>query len=177
MGRASSILLLAFLGGAVVVACDRTPFEPPNAAQTTPTTWLRGDTEQRFHLVEKHLRGFDLAMVETGYRYSELYWAGRDHNWAYAGYQLDKIETALANGVERRPKRGASAKMMDGPLATVRAAVAARDPEEFDSAFLVITRACNACHRAEAVEFVHVAPPVLRGAPVQPPPVESGETR
>jgi hypothetical protein len=52
-------------------------------------TWLRGDTDARFATVEKHLRGFDATMVEVGYRYVELYWAGRDANWSYADYQID----------------------------------------------------------------------------------------
>ena len=46
-----------------------------------------------------------------------------DRNWGYADYQLRKIETAIANGVERRQhRRGASAKMLDGAVAPLRAA-------------------------------------------------------
>jgi hypothetical protein len=35
--------------------------------------WLRGSVDERFAQVAKHLRGFDMAMVETGHRYGELY--------------------------------------------------------------------------------------------------------
>src|SRR5690606_15846238 len=58
----------------------------------------------------KQFRGFDNAMVETGYRYQELYWAGQDENWEYADYQLEKIKIAIENGLERRPKRAKSAE-------------------------------------------------------------------
>ncbi len=47
-------------------------------------------------------------MVETGYRYQELYWEGQDQNWDYAGYHLNKIKIAIENGLERRPKRAKS---------------------------------------------------------------------
>jgi hypothetical protein len=30
--------------------------------------------DEKFALVSKQLRGFDVAMVETGYRHTELYW-------------------------------------------------------------------------------------------------------
>jgi hypothetical protein len=105
-------------------------------------------------------------MVETGYRYTELYWAGRDRNWGYAEYQLGKIETAIANGLERRPKRAASAAALEGPVDDVRKAVAESDPAAFDVAFAALTEACNACHRAEGVGFVNVRPPRERVAPV-----------
>jgi hypothetical protein len=63
----------------------------PGAGQSQDeTAWPKGSVEGRFHLVAKHLRGFDMAMVETGHRYAELYWAGKDANWAYADYQLAK---------------------------------------------------------------------------------------
>ena len=42
-------------------------------------------------------------MVETGYRYQELYWAGQDENWEYADYQLEKIKIAIENGLDADP--------------------------------------------------------------------------
>lgn len=49
-------------------------------------------------------------MVEVGYRFTELYFAGKEHNWDYAKYQAEKIEVALRLGLERRPKRAQSAQ-------------------------------------------------------------------
>ena len=68
-------------------------------------------------------------MVEIGYRYQELYWAGADSNWEYAGYQLAKIDLALANARERRPKRQASAaRFLAFPAEALRRALR-RDPQ------------------------------------------------
>lgn len=108
-----------------------------------------------------------MAMVETGHRYAELYWAGADRNWDYASYQLGKIETAVARGVERRPRRAASARMLDGAVGVVRQSLASRDPGAFDAAFVQLTATCNACHQAERVPFIRVVPPAVRATVVQ----------
>jgi hypothetical protein len=154
----------------MLAACSRSSDQPtPPPPGNTGDTWIRGDVEQRFGLVAKHLRGFDVAMVETGYRYGELYWAGEDGNWEYAAYQLDKIETAIANGIERRPKRAASASMLTPAIERLRAAVVGKHASGFADAFVVLTETCNTCHIAEKVAFVHVAPPPQRGSVVRPP--------
>lgn len=111
-----------------------------------------------------------MAMAEVGYRYGELHWAGKDRNWGYAAYQLDKIGLAMANGVERRPKRAASARMIEAPVTTLKHAIEARDGAGFDAAFLSLTATCNACHQAERVPFIRVEPPTVRTSIVRSPP-------
>jgi cytochrome c556 len=147
---------------------DRVP-----AAAPDPAAWLlQGSVDERFARVAKHFRGFDMAMVEVGHRYTELYGAGQDRNWEYAQYQLDKIGTAVDNGVERRPARAESARMLEGALQSARGAVEANDPGAFDAAFTTLTQTCNACHQAERVPFVQVRPPTVRTSPVLAAPAE-----
>lgn len=173
---------LAFLVPATMVAallaCTDERTNPPaadaataaataSAATSVPVPdeakWLvQGSSDERFVKVASQLRGFDVAMVETGYRYGELYWAGRDGNYDYARYQLQKIETAIARGVERRPKREPSSHALDGPKEGLMRAINSRNHEDFDTAFAALTTACNRCHVAEKVPFVHVAPPTVR---------------
>jgi hypothetical protein len=179
MKRAFSLLLL--LGA---IGCSRQSSDAPAPApsQSTGTTeppegeaWLlSGTSDERFAQVARQLRGFDLAMVETGYRFGELYWAGQDRNWDYAKYQIEKIRTAVRNGVERRPKRAPSARMLEGALPGVEEAITARDPALFIERFNVLTATCNACHQAERVPFVHVRPPSVRASPAAPLPVTGG---
>lgn len=142
------------------------PQDGSNPAGGESGAWLTGTTNQRFALVAKHLRGFDVAMVETGYRYVELYWAGADRNWDYAAYQVGKIRTTVANGVERRPLRAPSARMLDGSLDQVSTAIARRSPAAFAAAFTTLTATCNACHQVEHVPFVSVRVPTHRLSPV-----------
>lgn len=135
--------------------------------------WLRGSDAEKFRLVEKHFRGFDMAMVETGYRYNELYWAGYDKNWEYAGYQVEKIRTAVANGVERRPLRAESARMLYPALDALEETIKAEDPVLFRTQFTLLTQICNACHLAENVSFIGVSPPRHRLSPVDNPPANT----
>jgi len=40
--------------------------------KTEPNTqgeWIKGSPSEKMEAMERHFRGFDMAMVETGYRY------------------------------------------------------------------------------------------------------------
>lgn len=130
--------------------------------------WLSGDENQKFETVAKQLRGFDMAMVETSYRYQELYWAGKDENWEYATYQTGKIRTAIENGLERRPKRAESAQnFLNVALPQMDSAIARKDTLHFRQAFEALTANCIACHALEKVSFVTVKTPINRQSPVR----------
>ncbi len=154
----STTLLISLL------ACNRSDENKPVGAEG----WLKGDETQKLETVAKHLRGFDMAMVETGYRYQELYWSGKDENWEYAAYQAEKIRTAIENGLERRPKRAVSAKdFLNVALPQMDSAIARRDTLHFRQAFDALTANCMACHALEKVSFVMVKTPVNRQSPVR----------
>jgi len=141
--------------------------EPPEASQAPGGTWLPSIGPERDAAIERQFRGFDMAMVETGYRFSELYWAGLDQNWAYATYQAEKIGTAIQNGLERRPARAASARpFLEAALPMLQGAIETRDPGAFAVSFEGLMAACNSCHAAERMEFVQVTVPTLRAVPV-----------
>jgi hypothetical protein len=132
--------------------------------------WLRGNSHERWTAVERHLRGLDVAMMEIGYRYQELYWAGVDSNWEYADYQVKKIDLALENALERRPKRRASTGPEFVPaLGEVKQAIVLKDLAEFEDAFEGMSAACNSCHAAEGVASFHVEPPSDRRSSIRAP--------
>jgi hypothetical protein len=157
-------LSLALLLGGCMTACG----SGSTSVGAASSQWLsRNQDEERLQL-ERQLRGFDVAMVETGYRYVELYWAARDANWDAAAHQVEKIRLAIENGLERRPKRAASAQpFLAGPLAATSEAVAARDAKRFEERFEALTAGCNACHALENVAFFEVRPPEHRVSPLR----------
>lgn len=127
--------------------------------------WLKGNTTAKFEVVARQLRGFDMAMVETGYRFNELYFAGEDQNWEYARYQAEKIGTAIQNGLERRPKRAASAQtFLNIVLPEVLNAIQSKDINQFRQRFQSMLSTCNTCHRDEKVEFIPVVVPCRNSA-------------
>lgn len=135
--------------------------------QSAQGAWITGTEQEKLEQIEDQFRGFDLAMVETGYRYQELYWAGEDGNWEYAEYQLEKIEKAIENGLRRRPKRAASAQpFLSKSLPAMQAAVKGRSEEAFSTEFKSLTQSCNECHARESVPFFTVEPPQHRQSPI-----------
>lgn len=160
--RAVCAALWLLAAGPLASGCRSTTASEPAA------TWLASDSGRRLPQLERHPRGFDVAMLETGHRYAELYWAGQDANWEAAAYQLQKIRLAIDNGLERRPKRAASAAtFLGGPLAAIDAAVASRDAALFARRFRELTEGCNACHAREQVSFFEIHPPETRLSPIR----------
>jgi len=135
-----------------------------HAEVTAPATeWLRGNAEERFATVEKQFRGLDVAMAEIGYRFTELYFAGKDGNWDYAKYQREKIDLALRLALVRRPKRAKSAQpFLDEALPAVQRATDARDAQQFARTMDRLRTACMKCHADEQVPYFTVELPERR---------------
>ena len=129
--------------------------------------WIVGTEEERIKKIEKQFRGFDMAMVEIGYRYTELYWAGQDENWEYANYLIEKIQLSLNNGLERRPKRAKSAEMLLNYIPTIQKTVENKNKKEFQSSYQTFTQLCNGCHSLEKVSFFTVKEPLNRTSPIR----------
>lgn len=136
--------------------------------ETAQGKWINGTDQEKVEIIENQFRGFDMAMLETGYRYQELYWAGQDENWEYADYQLEKIQKAVENGLERRPKRAQSAQhFLTVTLLQMKEALKKRDPVIFNENFQILTNSCVSCHTMEKVPFFAVKTPTERQSPIR----------
>lgn len=145
----------------VIISCNVKPSDQQDE-------WIKGTEEEKLKTIERQFRGFDMAMVETGYRYQELFWAGQDQNWEYAGYQLEKIKVAIENGLQRRPKRAKSAAyFLTTGLPQMQRAINAKDSTVFNKEFFILTSNCNSCHAAEKVPFFAVEIPTNRQSPIR----------
>jgi hypothetical protein len=160
--RVAVFLLAAVLSGSSI-GCRS---EPQTASGEGG--WLQGTADEKFEVIARQLRGFDVAMVETGYRYQQLYWAGEDQNWGYADYHLKKIQTAIQHGLERRPKRAKSAEtFLTIVMPALNDAIVQQDQARFRERFGALTSTCNSCHVAEQVPFIHIDLPKVRSGPAQ----------
>jgi hypothetical protein len=129
---------------------------------------LKGTVDDKFSQVEKQLRGLDKTMVEVGYRFTELYFAGKDHNWDYAKYQAEKIDTAIRLGLERRPKRAPSAQFfVTEEIPALLKAIESRDDEIFQKGMDRLRSSCMKCHNSERVPYFTVEFPERRLSPVR----------
>jgi hypothetical protein len=169
MRKRTTVLLIAlpvFLAGAAAGWTLGSMAQRQHPA--TDEHWLSGSPDEKFGAVERHLRGLDQTMAEVGYRFTELYWAGQDRNWEYARYQLDKIETTIGLGLERRPKRAASAApFLAEEIPAMRQAVAREEETAFQDGIARLRSACMRCHVQENVQWLVVEMPERRLAPIR----------
>ena len=138
---------------------------------STKSNWLletKTDT-QKFKAIQKQLRGFDLAMVEVGYRFNSFYFAIKDKNYDLANYQWDKIKKAITNGTHRRPKRKTNSEVMflDTYHKTMKAALDKKDEKLIWKEYTQAKQSCNVCHVAERVPFIKVIDPEYRWQPIK----------
>ncbi|WP_435261809.1 hypothetical protein [Tenacibaculum sp. nBUS_03] len=137
------------------------------AYQPVQGKWIKGTEQEKLKMIETQFRGFDKAMIEVGYRYQELYWAGEDENWEYANYQLQKINKAIKLGLQRRPKRAASAEnFLDYVIPEVRKSIQEKDKKLFQNNFQMMRNNCTICHSVERVPSFTVRIPTERQSPI-----------
>lgn len=159
-------LFLAVLFAAGIIACnnqeERSYDEPAG-----PGGWLDGDIQEKFDRLAAQHQGFSRAMQEVGYRYTEMYFAGKEENWELATYHGEKIVDAMELGFERRPDREASAETFINETMPQMLEVFENENEEaFEKNFKMVKRECNTCHGKEEVAFINVKTPEQRLAPV-----------
>jgi hypothetical protein len=160
--RGSVAFLIAVLGA----GCQAPPEGAPAKAPHEP--WLQGDDEAKFRQVENQFRGMDVAMMEVGYRFSELYFAGRDRNWPYAKYQAEKIGHVVRLGLERRPKRAPSAQpFLAEEIPAILQAVEKQTPEAFQAGIERLRAACMRCHVLEKLPDFILEFPEHRPSPIR----------
>jgi hypothetical protein len=129
--------------------------------------WLAGDLQQKLETIADQFGGFDQTMMEVGYRYQMLHWAGEDTNWQFAAYQIEEMTGAMERGLLRRPERKESAQpFMEFALPQLADAVANRDQEMFRERFEVLRANCNSCHVMEDHAYIKVGTPTMRLQPL-----------
>jgi hypothetical protein len=130
--------------------------------------WLTGDAHQKFETIAAQLGGFDQTMIEVGYRYQMLYWAGEDENWALARYQIEEMEGALERGFQRRPARQENARtLMETILPQLDEAALRQDQALYRERFEAMRANCISCHVLEDVAYMNVTIPEYRIQPLK----------
>jgi hypothetical protein len=150
---------------ATLAACSGRAVAERDAAAQRPggSAWPTGSTDERIESLADHIGGFSRAMMEVGYRYNELFFAGTERNWELAEYHAAKIGDAIEQGIERRPGRRPSAEIfLERELGALLDAIGARDPAAFERDYLRLTEGCNACHLREDVQFIVIRQPDRR---------------
>jgi hypothetical protein len=161
MNQTNTTILLTFALLSLICACQ-------SSQPVGRDGWLKGSTNEKLETVASQLRGLDMAMVETGYRYQELYWAVQDTNWRYAHYQVEKLKSAMEYALVRRPKRAEPAReYLTVALPAMEKALDSKDLTVFDRQFAELTQTCNNCHKSQNADYYKVKPPLHRQSPIR----------
>src|SRR5437016_398138 len=94
----------------------------------------------------------DLMTMLVQPRHTKLGLGGQARNWDYTAYEHHELEEAFER-VERAWPRYRTFSITEllgvtkEPMASVEAAIKAKDGAGFDAAYRELTQACNACHR------------------------------
>ena len=101
-------------------------------------------------LNESYKPGFGEFMSGIQTHHAKLWFAGQNQNWPLAGFEVHEIQEAL-DDIQKfcsdRPE--VKAIGMIGPsIDSVKNAIQQKNPELFRSDFILLTNACNNCHKA-----------------------------
>lgn len=156
MKRIIQIMFVALMAAVVISACQ-------TAETRYETRWAGENLAEILVNLEDQLGGFDQTMIETNYRYNELYWAGMDENWDYARYQLDEMLGSLEKGFVRRPAREVSAgQFVNTAAPNLMQTINEGNKEAFMDMFTGFAASCNTCHAMEDVPFIQMIIPEKR---------------
>jgi hypothetical protein len=114
---------------------------------------------------EPYAPGLGEFMTATQLRHAKLWFAGKQHNWDLAAYEIDEITEGLEDAATQFPTRDGIpvADMIkaniDPAVAELKKAVEARSSAKFTVAFDNLTGACNTCHAAANKSFIRIQRP------------------
>jgi hypothetical protein len=119
---------------------------------------------------EPYEPGLGEFMAATQLRHAKLWFAGKNHNWDLAAYEIDEIKEGLDDATRLHPTHDGIAvadmikAILDPRIERLEKAVEAKDDARFASAFDELTTGCNSCHREAGKPFIRIQRP--SGPPV-----------
>jgi hypothetical protein len=114
---------------------------------------------------EPYAPGLGEFMTATQLRHAKLWFAGKQHNWDLAAYEIDEITEGLEDADKLFPTHDGVpvAEMIkaniDPAVEELRKAVGAKSSAKFTVAFDNLTSACNTCHAAADKSFIRIQRP------------------
>jgi len=172
--ESSKVAWLALLLGAAALAVSLWPGgddKKKDARASSATTSSRNSSSPPAQSAPRSLSGpIEPSMAEVGYRFSELYFAGRDGNWKYAELQAGKINQSVQVMAQRNPKRAeTAAAFLEEDMPRLLDAIENQDGRAFDRALQELLDSCNSCHQNDGADYIHIVIPDQRLAPVRNP--------
>jgi hypothetical protein len=99
--------------------------------------------------------GLGEFMTSIQVHHAKLWFAGQNQNWKLADFEIKEIMEAVED-IQKFNNDREEIKMitiLQPPLDSMKTAIAQKEPTLFKNGFVLLTNACNTCHRANNFEF------------------------
>ncbi len=107
------------------------------------------------------------AMVDVGFHYTNLWFAGQSENWPLATFCSDEVRSHLRWAVRIIPKRkdaegreidlgGILGGLETSTLKDLAQAIKEKDKAKFEAAYKLQLEGCMACHRASNKPYIRL---------------------
>jgi hypothetical protein len=109
--------------------------------------------------------GLGEFMTATQLRHAKLWFAGKDHNWDLAAYEIDEIKEGLEDAArlypsfEGFPVAEMIKTIINPRIERLEKAVKGKNNTQFIAAFDELTNGCNSCHAGASKPFIHIQRP------------------
>ena len=105
--------------------------------------------------------GFGEFMSGIQLHHAKLWFAGINNNWELADFEIHEIMEILDNlqKFQSQRKETASLPMIYPVLDSLKAAIQQKNPVQFKNSYVLLTNACNNCHKAVDFSFNEVKIP------------------
>jgi hypothetical protein len=115
----------------------------------------------------------DLMTMLIQPRHMKLYYAGQQKNWTLAAFELNEMGAALRRIGQTIPKYQnisvdpTVTSIFAPKIQAMNAAIMAKNPQQFASAYADLTEACNTCHQGLNHPFLVIRVPDGQNFPDQ----------
>jgi hypothetical protein len=99
--------------------------------------------------------GLGEFMLTVQTHHSKLWFAGINDNWPLADFEVGEIKETLDNAIKFLPERKETKDipMIFPALDSLQASINNNDLRMFTKSYKMLTKTCNACHKAVHFEF------------------------
>ena len=112
-------------------------------------------------LADTYRPGFGEFMGNIQAHHAKLWFAGQNHNWKLADFEIHEIMEGI-EGIktyETDRKETESIRMIEPALDSVEQAIKQENIEQFNQSYSYLTNTCVNCHQDNQYEFIQIKIP------------------
>jgi hypothetical protein len=139
-------LLALIVGLSLFSACDN------SNSNTKLQTQVDSLTKK---LAQTYRPGLGEFMMGIQVHHAKIWYAGKNNNWALANFEVGEVRETLEDVKQYcydRPEVK-SLPIIYPALDSLSDAIKAKNPQQFEKSFVMLTNSCNSCHQTTHHEF------------------------